>query len=92
MSGLLKVKYSRTSWQSLVLGTDVEYSFSELMVLRFQIVHWDVIWLAQQTLAQDFTVLHHVCTRSRFLAFSCRLSWQNLSSKGWQETVTSFKC
>lgn len=32
MSGLLQVKYSKASWQSLVLGTDVEYSFSELMV------------------------------------------------------------
>jgi len=50
MSGLLEVKYSKTSWQYLVLGTDVEYSFSELMVLWFQIVHWDAIWLVQLVL------------------------------------------
>lgn len=40
MSGLLKVKYSKTSWQYLVLGTGVGNSFSALMVLWFQIVHW----------------------------------------------------
>lgn len=85
VSGLLTVKYSKTSWQYLVLGTDVEYIFSELIVLWFQIVHWDAIWLVQQILAQDFTALHHVCTSSCFLAFSC--SFCPLSGKGYQEIV-----
>lgn len=80
MTGLLKVKYSKASWQYLMLGTDAEYSFSELMGLWFQIVHWDAIWLVQQFLAQDFKVLHHVCTSSCFLAFSC--SFCPLSGKG----------
>lgn len=67
--GLLKVKYGKTSWQYLVLGTDVENTFSELMVLWFQIVHRNAIWLVQQILAHDFTVLYHICTSSCFFGF-----------------------
>jgi len=40
-----------TCWQYLVFGTDVEYSFSELMVLWSQTAHWDAIWLVEQLLA-----------------------------------------
>lgn len=82
--GLLQVKYSKTSWQYLVLGTDVENTFSELTVLWFQIVPCNAVWLVQQILAHNImSVLHHVRTSSCFVAFSC--SFCLLSVKGEQE-------